>query len=321
MKSERIRLFYSIFLSALTVITALTFIVQVADIYYGGPNANHLHNYSAETVKEHLVLPTVFLCIWIASIIGGFVLSVVYPTKTKSKVMKNQKKAFTGLLAMMPDDDSDEIKEIKQKILSTERLRLVFFCLTSVFCLTVAVLTLTYTLDPSHYSTNEFLEDMLAFLREILVYIAVAFVVVCLYMLSEKLLINKEMDYVKKAIALKGKGPGFEPKNARPLSLYIIIPAVALVFILISAIMKVAVAELILYAAVAALLELICLFVEILRRRTPRSSEHSNVALLVTRLAVGVVAIVFIVLGAVNGGASDVLIKAIKICTECIGLG
>lgn len=32
-------------------------------------------------------------------------------------------------------------------------------------------------------------------------------------------------------------------------------------------------------------------------------------------------AIVFILLGVMNGGARDVLYKAIAICTECIGLG
>ena len=29
----------------------------------------------------------------------------------------------------------------------------------------------------------------------------------------------------------------------------------------------------------------------------------------------------FIILGVINGGANDVLVKAINICTECIGLG
>ena len=32
-------------------------------------------------------------------------------------------------------------------------------------------------------------------------------------------------------------------------------------------------------------------------------------------------AVVLIVLGVVNGGAWDVLAKAVKICSECIGLG
>ena len=39
------------------------------------------------------------------------------------------------------------------------------------------------------------------------------------------------------------------------------------------------------------------------------------------RIAVAVIAIVFIVLGIFNGGMADVLSKAINICTECIGLG
>ena len=39
------------------------------------------------------------------------------------------------------------------------------------------------------------------------------------------------------------------------------------------------------------------------------------------RIAVAVLAVVFIILGALNGGAGGVFAKAVKICTECIGLG
>lgn len=38
-------------------------------------------------------------------------------------------------------------------------------------------------------------------------------------------------------------------------------------------------------------------------------------------LSIFISAIVLIVLGILNGGASDVLIKAVNICTECIGIG
>lgn len=41
----------------------------------------------------------------------------------------------------------------------------------------------------------------------------------------------------------------------------------------------------------------------------------------VIRAGLYAAAIVFIVLGAMNGGLYDVLVKAINICTECIGLG
>ena len=44
-------------------------------------------------------------------------------------------------------------------------------------------------------------------------------------------------------------------------------------------------------------------------------------AKLIVRAVVFVVAVVFIILGIFNGGMSDVLGKAVRICTECIGLG
>ncbi len=48
---------------------------------------------------------------------------------------------------------------------------------------------------------------------------------------------------------------------------------------------------------------------------------RSDVALWVIRGAVLVLGVVFLAVGIVNGGANDVYLKAIKICTECIGLG
>ena len=50
------------------------------------------------------------------------------------------------------------------------------------------------------------------------------------------------------------------------------------------------------------------------------TQKRERVALFV-RLAIGVVAVVFIVCGIANGGMADVLGKAINICTQCIGLG
>lgn len=44
-------------------------------------------------------------------------------------------------------------------------------------------------------------------------------------------------------------------------------------------------------------------------------------AVWIARLCVFAVAVAFIIAGIVNGGMGDVLMKAVKICTECIGLG
>ena len=41
----------------------------------------------------------------------------------------------------------------------------------------------------------------------------------------------------------------------------------------------------------------------------------------VMRIIIGLVAVSFVIIGSLNGGIDDVLAKAVKICTECIGLG
>ena len=50
-------------------------------------------------------------------------------------------------------------------------------------------------------------------------------------------------------------------------------------------------------------------------------NEKSVPVVTIVRIIVFAVTVAFIVLGIFNGGMSDVLEKAIKICTECIGLG
>ena len=49
--------------------------------------------------------------------------------------------------------------------------------------------------------------------------------------------------------------------------------------------------------------------------------ELNETAMLVIKTVIFVTACVFILLGVLNGGMADVLAKAVKICTECIGLG
>lgn len=50
-------------------------------------------------------------------------------------------------------------------------------------------------------------------------------------------------------------------------------------------------------------------------------SSNSNAIGLVCRIAVGAAAVALLVFGMLGGGMADVLAKAVKICTECIGLG
>ena len=52
-----------------------------------------------------------------------------------------------------------------------------------------------------------------------------------------------------------------------------------------------------------------------------RDEKISRRIMIAVRAVLLVASVVFIIEGITNGGLSDVLIKAINICTECIGLG
>lgn len=53
----------------------------------------------------------------------------------------------------------------------------------------------------------------------------------------------------------------------------------------------------------------------------PKQPDGKKNPLPIVRLALYVAAVAFVVLGVMNGGLWDVLVKAVNICTECIGLG
>ena len=55
-------------------------------------------------------------------------------------------------------------------------------------------------------------------------------------------------------------------------------------------------------------------------RRCPISKTNGKVQG-IARIVILCLGVLFIILGVMNGGSRDVLVKAINICTECIGLG
>jgi flagellar biosynthesis protein FlhB len=54
---------------------------------------------------------------------------------------------------------------------------------------------------------------------------------------------------------------------------------------------------------------------------TKEELKENNIAKYIAQGAILIIAVVFIVIGVANGGAADVLQKAVNICRECIGIG
>ncbi len=51
------------------------------------------------------------------------------------------------------------------------------------------------------------------------------------------------------------------------------------------------------------------------------TGEKREKSMLITRIVVASVALILVIVGICNGGMKDVLLKAVNICTQCIGLG
>ncbi|MCR5806391.1 MAG: thioredoxin [Oscillospiraceae bacterium] len=56
-------------------------------------------------------------------------------------------------------------------------------------------------------------------------------------------------------------------------------------------------------------------------KKSAEGGKSDTKVLNIIRLAVLALSVAFIVMGAFNGSMMDVLNKAIRICTECVGLG
>lgn len=54
--------------------------------------------------------------------------------------------------------------------------------------------------------------------------------------------------------------------------------------------------------------------------RTGEKFRNRNFSVTIFRTALLIVAAVMIIVGIINGGMKEVFVKAVNICTECIGL-
>ena len=106
-KEEKIRLYYGIFLGIFTVAVGILFIVQAALIYYGGDSPDG-KNYTREIAGEKLKQILIPLCFYIAAVIAGFVLSVVFPVTAKLKAKRSAGETAAFLRRRLPIGEPTE---------------------------------------------------------------------------------------------------------------------------------------------------------------------------------------------------------------------
>lgn len=333
-KSEKIRLYYGIFLSVLTAAVGIVFIIQIADLYYSGTSEGLDIIYTIDRISERLTLPLVFLGVWIAAIIAGFILSVVFPIAEKRKPYVDNKKILGLLKSRVPTSGTNEEFDIARKGMKKHEIaRICVWCATSAVLLVSAIFILAYVLDPSHFSKATMAQDILDLVKNIIIWVCISIACSIAAIVFEGISLKREVAYVKKAIATGDKKSAPQPKKPREVIVTLSAVAmgilIALTIGLFIATPPVVTAALngftqawqyILLASLIAVFVVTGLIIaKAIKKYVPEKA--TKIFILCSRIAIGVVAVVFIVVGILNDGAQDVLAKAIAICTECIGLG
>ena len=263
MNSQKIRFWYGVFLGVFTVLIGAAFIFAAADIYYSA------EGYTYEGAAYRLKILLAPICLWIVAIVAGFVLSVLYPDEGKRRVKQDSFTLFKRLKKRIPVQTDGELLASFRK---GERIRLGVRLACAAVCLAAAIASLVYLCNTANFPYQDLNGEILRMLKNVLPWVAAAFVAACATTVFEAVYAKKMLPSVKKLIAT-GKGGVKEPSK--------------------------------------------------LSRKTEEAaavlgSKHVILAVRLVLLAVGIT-LVFV--GIFNGGARDVFIKAINICTECIGLG
>ena len=330
-KTNKVRFYYGLFLLFMTVAVGVAFIIAVSQVYYSGLAENPDYPFELGRIREHILVPFILLICWIAAIIAGFVLSVIFPAAIDRATYKNNAKNLTKLKERMPASGGDEYLSARRNITKYEIIRLCVWCVALTFLLAAAIVILIYAFNASNYHSGTIKADALNLVKNVLSWTAAGLAVGIIAVVVDEVLVKRELAEVKTAIVKGDKKAAPVPKEvkrwaaiASSVTAGIIAALAVAAYVLVPIVIKgsLNLKQTALYAVVFVIAAAVAAgFVgyNIVKKYVP--DKVSKIMLLVARIAVGVTAVTFIIVGALNGGANDVLVKAINICTECIGLG
>ncbi|MBQ8415922.1 MAG: hypothetical protein IJX13_03335 [Clostridia bacterium] len=331
---ERIRLLWGIVLSVLIVAVGICFIVSCITIYERGGRP-----FSRESVEEQFGIIAVPVYICVGAVIVGGIFSCAFPQTTRVTAKNNEKKQLERLYRRI--DIASAQPEVLAHIKKERFLRFFLGAANAVLCVACAIPPLIYVFDLSNFTTENLNGDVFGAIWLTLIMFAVAVAISFTRSIFQGLSVRRELALLKGLPTVK-KGEAEQEDGENLLMGRSLIKVlgwfltVCLAVLLLSVLAVITDSYTVPFWSRIALILCIgvpfALFVSVFyvlffakkwkntfAKCVPVDGEKRSVWLVRTVLLA--LAAVMIVVGILNGGMGDVLAKAVRICTECIGLG
>ena len=144
-KDKGAKFIYGICLSVLTAIVAVAFIVQVWAIFRSSPT----DPYTTEIIGKKFSEIALLVWLWVAAVVGGGVLSYVFPEETeKPKALLDGKVTLNRLKNRLPHEGDDW-----QGLQKQNRMRMLVWAVCAVLCMVAVVVSLVYLLNMDYTAT------------------------------------------------------------------------------------------------------------------------------------------------------------------------
>lgn len=217
-KAKLVRLYFGIFLSVLTVVVGILFIVQACGIF---ADAGYVQGgYTPEAIGTRFLYICAPFFIWIAAIIAAGVLSLIYPDAPEKTVFKNNAAALKRLTSKIPEG-SGEGYDSNLKTVKKERLtRFITTVAVTAVCIVCIIISCIYLFDARNFKGINHHDAMFNMFKFVGPFVLVAFVCSAIAVTITKFSVNKELTAVKSLIA-NGKGNPVRTDMANPVDVFL----------------------------------------------------------------------------------------------------
>ena len=329
--NRRLRLIYGIILSVLIVTVGICLVVSCVAIYKSGDRP-----FSADSVAARFAVIAVPCYVTVAALLGGALITCIFPVNAEPvKGQVPQKKQLARLYRRF--DEKSCAASVKKRITFLKRSRIVTTAVAATICTVCAVLTAIYLFTPENFTMEGYNHEIFTAIW----YVSGVFSALTLLCFGVSLWnessIAKEIALVKQELASGASlakpreetdaEKGWHCHGKGLVKVFVTEAAILASVLVLSIVMYCngfltsGALSALTYCAVALIVVTAYPITVYFLNFRNRPTLFQKCQIRVVQIVLLIVAVILIVVGINNGGMRDVLQKAIRICTECIGLG